>query len=222
MNIFNIIGPAMIGPSSSHTAGACRIGHVVYLMTNGQPLESVKIELSGSFRETYKGHGTDRALLAGIMGYATDSEEIRDALDIARDRGIDYSFIPCQIPNSHPNTVRISYRCKNGEEGSLQGASIGGGNIRIDEVDHMALELTGERTTCLVLHWDVPGVIADVTSVLSNLSEEINICTFTLSRQERGGLALMGMEFDNPLPAGLKESLLQLKNVENVIVFEAI
>lgn len=222
MNVFSIIGPAMIGPSSSHTAGACRIGRIVYLMLNGKKLDKVKIELTGSFAETYRGHGTDRALLAGIMGFETDSIEIRDALDIATDRGIDYEFISTVIHGAHPNTARISYLAEDGSKGSLQGASIGGGNIRIDEIDGMPVHLTGERTSCMVFHHDVPGVIADVTNMMSEKYEKINICSFSLARQEKGGLALMTMEFDNPYVPGLKEDILKVENVTNVVILKAI
>lgn len=222
MNVFSIIGPVMIGPSSSHTAGACRIGRIVYLMTNGAPMKELKIELSGSFAHTYQGHGTDRALLAGIMGYDTDSIEIRDALDIATQRGIHYEFIPTHIPESHPNTARITYTLQSGETGSLMGASIGGGNIRIEAVNGMHVNLTGERTTVMVLHNDVPGVIADVTYMISEKYAHINICNFTLGRQKKGGLALMTMEFDNPFPEGMKEDIEKIDEVVNVIIFPAI
>ena len=106
MNVFNIIGPIMIGPSSSHTAGAVRLGRVVNKLAEGKEFKQVDIELSGSFARTYRGHGTDRALLAGIMGYHSYNEEIRDALQIAKDRGIDYRFIENDIPGAHPNTAK--------------------------------------------------------------------------------------------------------------------
>lgn len=222
MNVFSIIGPVMIGPSSSHTAGACRIGRIVYLMTHGTPLKKVTIELSGSFAHTYQGHGTDKAIMAGLMGYQTDSIEIRDALNIARDRRIDFTFVPTHIPDSHPNTARITYELENGEKGSLMGASIGGGNIRVEAVNGMRVNLTGERTTVMVLHNDVPGVIADVTSMISEKYSQLNICNFTLGRQEKGGLALMTMEFDNPCPDSLKEDIEQVDEVVNTVVFPAI
>ena len=113
MNVFNIIGPIMIGPSSSHTAGAVRLGRVVNKVAGSDDFKELDIELSGSFARTYRGHGTDRALLAGIMGYHSYSEEIRDALQIAKDRGIDYRFIENDIPGAHPNTARIHYVLRN-------------------------------------------------------------------------------------------------------------
>lgn len=222
MNVFSIIGPVMIGPSSSHTAGACRIGRIVYYMLNGKKLKKVKIELSGSFARTYRGHGTDRAILAGVMGYDTDSIEIRSALEIAKDRGIDYEFIPTVIHGAHSNTARITYYAEDGSSGSLQGASIGGGNIRIDEINEMPVHLSGERTACLVFHKDVPGVIAEVTNLIAEKYSKINICSFSLCRQKKGGLALMAMEFDSIYPAGLKEDIMSLEHVVNVVAFEAI
>ena len=147
MNIFNIIGPIMIGPSSSHTAGACRLGRVVNKLADGENFKQLEIELSGSFARTYRGHGTDRALLAGIMGYHSYSEEIRDALQIAKDRGIEYQFIEKDIPDAHPNTARIHYVLENGQKGVVEGASIGGGNIRVDSVNGMRVDFTGENNT---------------------------------------------------------------------------
>ena len=128
MNIFQMIGPIMIGPSSSHTAGAVRLGHVVNKIANDDKIVDVTFELSGSFARTYKGHGTDRALLAGVMGYHSYAEEIRDALKIAKEKNISYRFIAKDIIGAHPNTARIYFQCESGATGSVQGASIGGGN----------------------------------------------------------------------------------------------
>ena len=158
MNVFNIIGPVMIGPSSSHTAGAVRLGRVANKLTDNKPLKRVEITLSGSFAQTYKGHGTDRALLAGIMGYHSYSAEIRDALEIAKQRGIEYTFLKEDIKGAHPNTARIHFILEDGEEGTVQGASIGGGNILVSQVNGMNVEFNGENNTILVMHQDKPGV----------------------------------------------------------------
>ena len=145
MNVFDIIGPVMIGPSSSHTAGAVRLGRVANKLMDGKTPSRVEITLSGSFARTYRGHGTDRALLAGIMGWHSYSEEIRDALEIASERGIRYEFIKKDIPGAHPNTARIFFELPDGTSGSVQGASVGGGNIRVDLVNGMKVDRRHRR-----------------------------------------------------------------------------
>ena len=160
MNVFDIIGPVMIGPSSSHTAGAVRLGRVANKLTDNKPLKRVEITLSGSFAQTYKGHGTDRALLAGIMGYHSYSAEIREALEIAKSRGIDYTFLKEEIRGAHPNTARIHFTLEDGTEGTVQGASIGGGNILVSRVNGMDVEHHGENNPIMVMHRDKTGAIA--------------------------------------------------------------
>ena len=186
MNIFDIIGPVMIGPSSSHTAGAVRLGRVANKLIDNRKLEQVEITLSGSFAKTYKGHGTDRALMAGIMGYHSYSPEIRDALEIARERGITYTFRTEEIKGAHPNTARIRYMLAGGETGSMQGASIGGGNILVDHIDGMEVRFTGSSHTLIVMHRDKPGVIAAVTQLMHWEYADLNISSFSLVREEKG------------------------------------
>ncbi len=222
MNVFNIIGPIMVGPSSSHTAGAVRLGRVANKVLNGHEPTEVDLELSGSFARTYRGHGTDRALLAGLMGYHSYDDEVRDALNIATARGIHYHFIPTDIPGTHPNTTRIRFRCADGFTGEVMGSSIGGGNIRVDEINGLRVDFTGENSTMLVLHDDVPGVIAEVTSLLRQRDEDLNISNFRLSRTERGGTALMTLEFDTMPSDDLKEAVEALNHVLNVMVLRAI
>lgn len=159
MNVFDIIGPVMIGPSSSHTAGAVRIGRVANKLMDGKKPASLEITLSGSFARTYRGHGTDRALLAGIMGYHSWSEEIRDALQIAEARGIRYSFLRKDLPDAHPNTARIVYTLSDGTEGSVQAASVGGGNIRVDLVNDMKVDFSGDA--CAIAIANQLGLVCD-------------------------------------------------------------
>lgn len=218
MNVFDIIGPVMIGPSSSHTAGAVRIGRVVNKLMDEQTPARVEIVLSGSFAQTCRGHGTDRALLAGIMGFRTDSAEIRDALSIAKERGIDYSFVKRDIPGAHPNTACITYTLRGGATGSVQAASIGGGNIRVDHVNDMHVDFSGESNTILVMHLDRPGVIAEVTNLMREQYGELNICNFHLSRERRGGLAIMTIEMDNLPPDRLVKDIRGLSNVTNAML----
>ena len=218
MNVFDIIGPVMIGPSSSHTAGAVRIGRVVNKLMDNETPTTVEIILSGSFAQTYRGHGTDRALLAGIMGYHSYSEEIRDALEIASERGIRYTFIKKDIPGAHPNTARITYTLADGSTGSVQAASVGGGNIRVDLINDMHVDFSGESNTLLVMHQDRPGVIAAVTNLMREEYAELNICNFHLSREHRGGDAIMTIESDNLPPAQLIQDIRKLKHVTNALL----
>ena len=218
MNVFDIIGPVMIGPSSSHTAGAVRIGRVVNKLMDGQTPKTLEIILSGSFAQTYRGHGTDRALLAGIMGYHSYSEEIRDALEIATDRGIQYTFIKKELPGAHPNTARILYTLADGSAGSVQAASVGGGNIRVDLINDMHVDFSGESNTLLVMHLDRPGVIAAVTTMMRWEYAELNICNFHLSRERRGGNAIMTIEIDNMPPETLIHDIRKLENVTNALL----
>jgi len=218
MNIFDIIGPVMIGPSSSHTAGAVRLGRVVSKLIDDRPLRQVEITLSGSFARTYKGHGTDRAILAGIMGYHSWSSEIRDALELARERGIDYVIRKEDIPDAHPNTAQIRYTLESGEEGTMQGASIGGGNIVVHRINGMNVEFTGDSDTILVMHRDKPGVIAAVTRLMHFEYADLNISSFHLSREARGGGAIMTIEMDGHPPEDLIEGLRKIPHVSNAIL----
>ena len=222
MNVFDIIGPVMIGPSSSHTAGAVRIGRVVNKLMDNETPASVEIILSGSFAQTYRGHGTDRALLAGIMGFHSYSEEIRDALEIASQRGIRYAFVKKDIPGAHPNTARITYTLADGSTGSVQAASVGGGNIRVDLINDMHVDFSGESNTLLVMHQDRPGVIAAVTNLMREEYAELNICNFHLSREHRGGDAIMTIEIDGQPPEGLIHRIREIQHVSNAILIRKI
>ena len=222
MNIFDIVGPVMIGPSSSHTAGAVRLGRVVNKLIDNRPLQKVEIVLVGSFAQTYKGHGTDKALLAGIMGYKSDSPEIRDALEIAKEKGIDFSFSKGNLKGAHPNTARIHYVLKDGTEGIMQGSSIGGGNILVNQINGMNVEFTGESSTILVMHEDKPGVIANVTNLMHWEHKDINISNFHLSREEKGGNAIMTIEIDNIPPESLVDDIRKIEHVTNAILIRRI
>ena len=220
MNVFDIIGPIMIGPSSSHTAGAVRLGRVANKVLNQEAPKEVMVELSGSFAKTYRGHGTDRALLAGIMGYHSYSEEIRDIFSIADKAGITYRFVPTQIPGSHPNTARIHVKGVNGTR--CVRASIGGGNIRVDSINGMAVDFNGEHNTILVPHTTAPGVIAEVTNIMWQKYKDVNIGNFKLSRPVKGGIAMMTIEIDGMPPEGMIEDIRTVKNVTNVFLIRSI
>lgn len=219
MNVFDIIGPVMIGPSSSHTAGAVRLGRVAWKVLEDEPAK-IDIQLAGSFAETYKGHGTDKALLAGCMGMHSYQREIRDALKIADEKGISYSFTPVNIPGAHPNTAIIHITGKSGKEVNVKGASIGGANIEVEEVNGMAVMFTGQHDTYLVRHYDTTGVIAAVTNYM--MFEGLNISNFRLSRKSKGGEALMMIEVDGSAPKEILEHLAELPNVISAILIRAI
>ncbi len=218
MNVFDIIGPIMIGPSSSHTAGAVRLGRVAWKLLGERPVKA-EIELTGSFAETYRGHGTDKALTAGIMGMDSDDERIRSSPDIARENGLDISFTETSIPGAHPNTARITLCGKSGRRVQVQGASVGGGNILVTGVNGMAVSFTGQYNTILVLHQDKPGAIAAVTQFVA--STGVNIGNFRLSRSHRGGEALMTIEVDGGVPDGLMDALCAIEMVQQAIFIRA-
>ena len=222
MNVFDIIGPVMIGPSSSHTAGAVRLGRVVNKIMDGQKPEKVIITLSGSFARTYKGHGTDRAILAGILGYHSWDAEIRDALKIAKERQLNYEFVCRDIPNAHPNTAAIHYLLPDGTEGEVVGASVGGGNIRVDQVNGLRVDFNGDYSTILVMHLDRPGVIADVTQLMRSKYPDANIANFRLSRKERGGESIMTIEIDGVATEGMAADLREVDNVINALLIKRV
>lgn len=210
MNVFDILGPVMIGPSSSHTAGAARIGRITLALL-GAPAVKADIFLHGSFAKTYKGHGTDKALIAGIMGMDTDDSRIRMAPELARQAGIEVHIATGDIDGAHPNTARVTLTDAAGNTVSLLGSSIGGGNILVREVNGMEVSITGQHTTLIVLHRDAPGTIASVTEVLAEAG--VNICNFRLSRQSRGGDAVMTIEIEGSFGADLNERIKVLPNI---------
>ena len=160
ISAFDVMGPNMIGPSSSHTAGAARIGFLAQKMING-PLCRVDFTLYGSFARTYKGHGTDRALLGGIMGFGTDDMRIRNSFAIAREKGLEFNFIPNETETElHPNTVDIHMVNTDSQEMTVRGESLGGGKVRISQINHVPVDFSGEYSAVIVIHQDTPGVVA--------------------------------------------------------------
>ena len=219
MNIFDIIGPVMIGPSSSHTAGAARLGYVARKILGESPAQAA-IQLSGSFAQTFRGHGTDKALLAGILGFRPDDARLRDSLALAEQQGLDYSLRCEAIPNAHPNTARITLTGSGGKTASILGASVGGGNILITEINDMPVHVTGQNSTLVILHLDKPGTIAAVTNYVACSS--INIGSFRLSRPHKGGEAVMTIEVDGDIPDTLAEHLKILPNIIRVVLIRAV
>ncbi len=210
MNVFDIIGPIMIGPSSSHTSGAVRIGKIAGALLGEKPVKA-EIGLHGSFAKTYKGHGTDRALAAGIMGMGPDDSRIRHSLQIAKEQGIEILFSEVQIDDAHPNTAQITLTGESGKVVTLEGASVGGGNIRVRKVNGMEVDISGMATTLIILHNDTPGTIASVTHFLA--AQNINIGAFRLSRSHKGGLAVMTIEVDGAISPKVNSALELLSNI---------
>ena len=215
MNVFDMIGPVMIGPSSSHTAGAARLGLAARNLLGERPL-SAELLLHGSFAKTYRGHGTDKALVAGILGLSPDDDRLRHSLTLAREQGLPVRLTAGEVPGAeHPNTVRITLTGASGRSVAVQGASVGGGNIRVTRLDGLEMDLTGEAPTLVVAHNDTAGVIAAVTEALRSL--ELNIGGFRLTRAAKRGLAVMTVELDSEPPANLVDELSLLPNVLRVI-----
>lgn len=210
MNVFDILGPVMIGPSSSHTAGAARIGLITRSLL-GAPAVKAEIVLHGSFAKTYKGHGTDRAIVAGILGMKTDDVCLRFSLETAKEQGLSVTILTRELEGAHPNTAEITLTDTAGKTVSLRGCSIGGGNILITRINGMEVCLTGQYTSLIVLHRDAPGTIASVTEIVAQRG--VNICNFRLARQTKGGQAIMTIELDGEFGPELNEEIQKLPNV---------
>jgi L-serine dehydratase len=210
---FDIIGPVMIGPSSSHTAGAARIGRVARTLFGKQPKRAI-ISLYGSFAKTYKGHGTDYALIGGLLDFDTFDERIPSALELAENAGIEIKFVTETAVPEHPNTVKINLFDEE-KELEVVGISIGGGTIEITELNSFKLKLSGEHPAILVVHEDRFGMISSVTSILSKY--EINIGHMEVARKEKGDMALMVIETDQKIADGVITELESLSNVTQVI-----
>ena len=211
MNIFDIIGPIMVGPSSSHTAGAVRIGLVTRHLLAQEPV-SATITLHGSFSATGTGHGTQKAIIAGLLGMLQDDIRIPQSDVIADQLGFKYKFEYKTIKDAHPNTALINVVGKNGRDIEVQASSIGGGRILINKIDGIFVNFSGEQNTLIVHNIDQPGHVAEVTSTLSHKS--VNIATIQLFRDARGGYAVMVIETDQDIPI---ESIDWLNHLEGVI-----
>lgn len=216
MDIFDIVGPIMIGPSSSHTAGASRIGQIAYRLLNEQP-KRAEIIFHGSFAHTYRGHGTDRAVVAGVLGMTQDDERIRDAFTIAKNTGLRYNIETADLGDDvHPNTVQITLTGQSGQRISVRGASIGGGNIMVTAVNGMDVQFTGQRSTLIVMAPDEPGVIAHIANVFN--FRNINICTLKFSRDRPGGNSVLAIEADEDLPEDIGPELEQQPQISQCIL----
>jgi len=195
VSLLDIIGPVMVGPSSSHTAGACRLGLLARCLVGGTP-ERARVELHGSFARTGEGHGTDKAIVGGLMGFRPDDERIRDALGIAEREALDYRFEKTTLGEEnevHPNTVRITLE-RGDRNAVMVGSSLGAGRVLVTEIDGYPVEVTGSYHTIVLVAEDIPGSVARIATILSE--DGINIATLRLTRKGRGGDAFMVIEVD--------------------------
>jgi L-serine dehydratase len=207
VSILDIIGPVMVGPSSSHTAGACRLGLLARGLVGGTP-DTALLELHGSFARTGEGHGTDKALAAGLLGFRPDDARIRTALEIAEGEGLHYTFDKTTLSdNAHPNTVRITVE-RGSRRAMMTGSSLGAGRVLVTDIDGYPVEITGNFFTIVIIAEDVKGSVARVTRILAD--HEVNIATLRLSRKQRGGDAFMVIECDEDPGEGVRDEIRNL------------
>lgn len=211
-SVFDIIGPVMIGPSSSHTAGAARIGRVARTLFGRQP-EWAKVYLYGSFAETYKGHGTDVAIIGGLMDYDTFDERIKTAFEDAEKIGFTFEFIPEEEEKDHPNTAKVVIGDKDSVM-ELTGISIGGGKMEVVELNGFSLRLSGNYPALLVVHQDRSGLIASVSNALAK--RDVNIAHMEVGRKEKGEMALMVIEVDQLIDDEIIKELRALPHITQV------
>lgn len=216
ISLFEVIGPNMVGPSSSHTAGAVSMALLARKLFPAE-IKKVEFTLYGSFAKTYRGHGTDRALLGGIMGFETDDLRIRDSLSIAKERNLDYHFsIGQDTGEEHPNTADIDMTGVNGERLFVRGVSIGGGKVKIVRLNQIDVDFTGEYSTLIISQTDRPGVVAHITKVLSE--REVNIAFMRLFREEKGAKAFTVVESDERIPDEVVEQIRENPLVSDVML----
>ena len=218
-SVFDIIGPVMIGPSSSHTAGAVRLGELARAIFGGQPA-SADIVLHGSFASTGTGHGTDLALVAGLLGMTPDDPRIPEAFAEATAAGLEVAFTADDLGEVHPNTARLTLRDGDGREMVVQGCSIGGGDVLVTLIGEFEVAVSGDLPVLVVAHHDQPGVIAGVTAVLA--AEGVNVASMEVSRERRGAGALMIIETDNPAGESSLGELLKVPGVTGVRTVPAV
>lgn len=217
INIFDMMGPVMVGPSSSHTAGAARIGNMGRTLL-GEEVARADIGLYGSFAETGYGHGTDRALLAGLLGMKPDDLRIPNAYEEANRAGMAYSFRTVELRDVHPNTALLELTGKSGKKLTLQASSIGGGAIVVNKIDGIDVNFTGDFNTLIVRNQDESGSVAAITSILSQV--HINVANMSVNRHRRGGDALMVIETDQHIKPRQVEFLSELPGILSVTYYD--
>jgi L-serine dehydratase len=217
-SVFDIVGPNMIGPSSSHTAGAARLGKTASKIA-GKPVKEVKFLLHGSFAETYKGHGTDKAIVGGILGFQPDDARIKESFKLAEQAGVKFEFIKTDLGDSvHPNTVKIEMVLEDGSKSTVMGASIGGGNIKLTEMDGLALDFNGARSAVVLEIKDIPGAVSFVTGLLAHNNKDI--ATMSTNKPARSEYTFVTIETAEKLEADLIDQLRKFEVIAKIVVLD--
>lgn len=219
IGIFDVLGPIMIGPSSSHTAGAARLWKIAGTIVN-KPIKEVSFLLHGSFKETYKGHGTDRALVAGILGFLPDDPNLKDSISIANEKGIIIRFLPADLGQVHPNTVKFLIKDIDDIEWEVLGSSIGGGLVEILEINGKKVKITGEYPTIITCHDDIPGTVSKISTLF--YENKINIAFMSLGRNQKGKDATMTLEVDTTISDEIINEIKSINGVNRVIVINSL
>ena len=209
----------MIGSSSSHTAGAARLGKIAGTIVN-KPIKEVSFLLHGSFKETYKGHGTDRALVAGILGFLPDDPNLKDSISIANEKGIIIRFLPADLGQVHPNTVKFLIKDIDDIEWEVLGSSIGGGLVEILEINGKKVKITGEYPTIITCHDDIPGTVSKISTLF--YENKINIAFMSLGRNQKGKDATMTLEVDTTISDEIINEIKSINGVNRVIVINSL
>ena len=217
IDIFDMLGPIMVGPSSSHTAGAVRIGHMARTLLGERPVEA-ELLLHGSFATTGIGHGTDRALIAGLLGMQPDDLRIPNSFELAAQEGLRFTFGTVELPEAHPNTVVIRTKGETGKTLEMQACSTGGGRIMVTRLNGIDVSFTGDYNTLVIHNQDAAGPISQVTTLLSR--QKINIANMNLCREARGGSAIMVIETDQAVPPVTLLFLEELEGITQVTYYE--
>ena len=217
-SVFDIVGPNMIGPSSSHTAGAARLGKSASKIA-GKPVKEVNFLLHGSFAETYKGHGTDKALVGGILGFDPDDARIKYSFELAKEQGVKFEFIKTNLgENVHPNTVKMEMIFEDGSKSTVMGATIGEGNIKLTEMDGLALDFNGSRPAVILEIKDIPGAVSFVTGLLAHNNK--NIANMSTNKPAGADYTFVTIETDEALDKDVLDQLRKFDVIAKAVVLD--
>ena len=211
MNLYDIMGPVMVGPSSSHTAGAVRIGLISRKLL-GEKVQKAEILFHGSFFATGIGHGTDRAVIAGLLGMAQDDLRIPKSLELARKQGMEWTFGRAHLKDVHPNSVKLCLTGESGRKLEIVASSPGGGRVEICQMDGLYTSFSGDMPVLIVHNQDSPGHVSATASLLADAG--INIASMRLSRDRRNGSAVMVLECDQEIPEKTVRQIEKMKGIQ--------